>query len=104
MASAHARARRGRVAAAVVWDGLAQARILRAFIVGKLHPANGDIKLYGGSFVAPQWGPTKNAAFRYRLTVGKIENSRQTVRLYLTPQFGVDAKEFLAFEYVYTRK
>ena len=57
-----------------------------------------------GSFVAPQWGPTKNAAFRYRLTVGKIENNRQTVRLYLTPQSGANAKEFLAFEYVCTRQ
>jgi hypothetical protein len=66
--------------------------------------SNGDIKLYGGSFVAPQWGQTKNAAFRYRLTVGKIVNNRQTVRLYLTPQFGADAKEFLAMEYVYTRQ
>jgi len=66
--------------------------------------ANGDIRLYGGSFVAPQWGPTKNAAFRYRLTVGKIENNRQTVRLYLTPQSGANAKEFLAFEYVCTRQ
>jgi hypothetical protein len=34
----------------------------------------------------------------------EIENNRQTVRLYLTPQFGANAKEFLAFEYVYTRQ
>jgi hypothetical protein len=43
-------------------------------------------------------------AFTYRLTVGEIEHDSQTVRLYLTPQAGKDPKEFLAFEYVYTRK
>lgn len=34
----------------------------------------------------------------------KIENSWQTVRLYLTPEFGANVEEFLAFEYVYTRQ
>ncbi len=61
------------------------------------------IKLDGGSFVAPQWGEDKNVAFTYRLTVGSIENNSQTVRLYLTPA-GETPKEFLAFEYVYTRQ
>jgi hypothetical protein len=32
------------------------------------------------------------------------EKEQQAVRLYLTPQSGANIKEFLAFEYVYTRK
>jgi hypothetical protein len=60
------------------------------------------VALYGGSFVAPRWGETVNAAFRYRLTVGDVENERQVVRLYLTPLSGEGLKEFLAFEYIYT--
>ena len=67
-------------------------------------PGNGGIKLYGGGFVAPQWGESKNVAFTYRLTVGEIENNSQVVQLYLTPQSGESPKEFLAFEYVYTRQ
>ena len=67
-------------------------------------PVTGGIKLYGGSFVAPRWGEAKNAAFIYRLTVGGVEKDRQVVQLYLTPQSGEGAKEFLAFEYVYTRQ
>jgi len=67
-------------------------------------PDSGAIKLQGGSFVAPQWGAATNVAFTYRLTVGGIENDRQVVQLYLTPQAGENLKEFLAFEYVYTRK
>jgi hypothetical protein len=68
-------------------------------------PAPGaPVKLWGGTFVAPQWGEMKNAGFRYRLEVGPIEKDRQTVRLFLTPQSGSGAKEFLAFEYVYVRR
>ena len=67
-------------------------------------PDKGGIKLYGGSFVAPQWGEAKNVAFTYRLTVGEIEKDRQVVQLYLTPQAGESPKEFVAFEYVYTRQ
>src|SRR5262245_19209381 len=62
------------------------------------------IVLYGGSFVAPQWGDIRNAAFRYRLEVGGVNDGRQLVRLYLTPQSGENATEFLAFEYVYVRR
>ena len=36
-------------------------------------PGKEGIKLYGGVFVAPQWGESKNVAFTYRLTVGEIE-------------------------------
>jgi hypothetical protein len=61
------------------------------------------LTLYGGRFVAAQWGESKNVPFRYKIAVGQIENQRQTVRLYLTPQSGADKKEFLAFEYVYSR-
>jgi hypothetical protein len=61
------------------------------------------IKLTGGSFIAPQWGEAKNVAFTYRLTIGEIKNNSQVVQLYLTPQAGESPKEFLAFEYVYTR-
>ena len=60
--------------------------------------------LYGGSFVAPQWGDARNAAFRYRLEVDAVTENRQVVRLYLTPQSEESAKEFLAFEYVYARR
>jgi hypothetical protein len=62
------------------------------------------IKLNGGSFVAPQWGEAKNVAFTYRLAVGGIESNSQVVQLYLTPQAGESPREFLAFEYVYTRQ
>jgi hypothetical protein len=41
---------------------------------------------------------------RTRLAIGKVENGRQVVQLYLTPQPAGSAQEFLAFEYVYTRK
>lgn len=64
----------------------------------------GGITLYGGSFVAPRWGAATNVAFLYRLTVGEVEKDRQVVQLYLTPQSGESAREFLAFEYVYTRQ
>ncbi len=68
------------------------------------NPGKDGIKLNGGSFVAPQWGEARNVAFTYRLTVGAIENNSQVVRLYLTPQAGESPKEFLAFEYIYTRR
>jgi hypothetical protein len=64
----------------------------------------GVLVLYGDSFVAPRWGEMTNAAFRYRLTIGEVQNDRHVVRLYLTPQSGESAKEFLAFEYIYTRR
>jgi Protein of unknown function (DUF1579) len=67
-------------------------------------PGDGAITLYGGIFVAPRWGEAKNAAFSYRLTVSEIRNDRQVVRLYLVPLSGKGGKEFLAFEYVYTRR
>jgi hypothetical protein len=62
------------------------------------------INLLGGMFVAPQWGDTKNAVFRYRLVVGPIQDDRQEVDLYLTPLLAADQPEFLAFKYVYTRR
>jgi len=65
---------------------------------------DGPVTLYGGSFVAPRWGAFVNAAFRYRLVVGKVEKGRQVVELYLTPLAGTPAREFLAFQYVYTRQ
>jgi hypothetical protein len=71
---------------------------------GQSRPDQDGIRLYGGSFVAPQWGEAVNAAFMYRLTIGQVERDRQVVQLYLTPQSGASAKEFLAFEYVYTRQ
>ncbi len=67
-------------------------------------PGQDGIRLNGGRFVAPQWGDARNVAFTYRLTVGEIKNNRQVVQLYLTPQAGETPKEFLAFEYVYTRR
>ena len=64
----------------------------------------GGIVLYGGRFVAPKWGKATNVAFTYRLKVGDIEKESQIVRLYFTPQTGRNTKEFLAFEYLYTRQ
>ena len=64
----------------------------------------GMLTLYGGRFVAPQWGESVNVPFRYRIVVGRVEKDQQAVRLYLTPQSGANTREFLAFEYVYTRK
>jgi hypothetical protein len=63
-----------------------------------------ELKLQGGVFLAPEWGNAKNVPFRYRLSIGQIENDKQTIRLYLTPQGVLPNKEFLAFEYVYTRR
>jgi hypothetical protein len=72
--------------------------------VAAANDSQSDITLYGGIFVAPQWGPVKNAAFRYRLVVGAIADGRQKVELYLTPLSGDSVAEFLAFRYVYTRQ
>jgi hypothetical protein len=65
---------------------------------------NGPISLCGGMFVAPTWGSAKNAAFRYRLMVDQVSENQQAVRLYLTPVSSEMADEFLAFEYMYTRR
>jgi len=54
--------------------------------------------------VAPRWGASTNAAFKYRLVIGTIEKNQQEVRLYLTPRMAGMPKEFLAFEYVCTRQ
>lgn len=64
---------------------------------------DGQIELRGTSFVAPAWGEAKNVPFMYRLTIGAVEDDRQTVRLFLTEQ-KAQAREFLAFEYVYVRE
>jgi Protein of unknown function (DUF1579) len=64
----------------------------------------GLISLCGGMFVAATWGTAKNAAFRYRLVVDAVSENQQIVRLYLTPVSSEIADEFLAFEYVYTRR
>jgi hypothetical protein len=63
-----------------------------------------SIALYGGTFLAPQWGTLKNVSFKYRLVLGQIQHGRQTVQLYFTPQPGPSASEFLAFEYVYEKQ
>jgi hypothetical protein len=66
--------------------------------------ASTRINLEGGSFVAPQWGNATDVAFMYRLVIGSVERDRQIIQLYLTPKAGKDRQEFLAFEYVYTRR
>ena len=63
-----------------------------------------DLKLQGGSFLAPEWGSAKNVRFKYRLTIGVIRENQQTVRLFLTPETVLPKTEFLAFEYVYTKR
>jgi hypothetical protein len=62
------------------------------------------LTLRGGTFLAPEWGSAKNVHFKYRLTVGAVTADRQIIQLYLTPQDVLPKKEFLAFEYVYTRR
>ena len=48
--------------------------------------ATGEVNLQGGSFSAPEWGKFENVKFAYRLTIGTINDDKQTVRLFLTPQ------------------
>lgn len=62
------------------------------------------IPLYGGEFVAPQWGNAENVPFRYRLVVGQVVKDHQTVELFLTRLSGKESPEFLGFKYVYSRK
>jgi hypothetical protein len=76
-------------------------RTYEAGIEGRSGNGNG-MTLYGDSFVAPRWGEARNAGFRYRIAIGPVENDRQLVHLYLTPQ-SEESREFLAFEYVYVR-
>jgi hypothetical protein len=64
----------------------------------------GELRLQGGTFLAPQWGTLRNVEFAYRLTLGPVSQGKQLVRLYLTPRTVLPKKEFLAFEYIYTRK
>lgn len=63
-----------------------------------------ELKLQGGSFLAPEWGSAKNVRFNYRLTIGAVKGNRQTIRLFFTPQTALPKTEFLAFEYVYTKR
>ena len=63
-----------------------------------------ELKLQGGTFLAPVWGSAKDVRFKYRLTIGAISAGQQIVSLYLTPQTVLPRTEFLAFEYVYTKK
>ncbi|MBV9182504.1 MAG: DUF1579 family protein [Acidobacteria bacterium] len=71
----------------------------------KSHDQRGNepLSLWGDIFVAPQWGNTANAAFRYRIVIGPINENGQSIRLYLTPVSAQPGDEFLAFEYLYTR-
>lgn len=62
------------------------------------------LALQGGSFLAPRWGDATNVSFKYRLVLTPVAQNRQEARLYLTPLSGKNRKEFVAFEYVYTRQ
>jgi hypothetical protein len=65
----------------------------------------GLLKLQGGRFLAPDWGGSKNVSFRYRLTIGPVlPDGKQTVQLHLTPEAVLPKKEFVAFEYVYSKR
>lgn len=55
------------------------------------------------NFVLPRWGDRANAAFKGRKVI-EFETDRQVVRLYWTPLAGEGAEEFLAGEYIYTRR
>src|ERR1700722_1995074 len=63
-----------------------------------------ELKLQGGEFLAPEWGGAKNVRFKYRLSIGEIKNDQQAIQLFLTPASVLPKEEFLAFEYVYTRR
>ena len=63
-----------------------------------------ELKLQGGEFLAPEWGSAKNVRFKYRLSIGAIKNDQQAIELFLTPASVLPNKEFLAFEYIYTRR
>jgi hypothetical protein len=63
----------------------------------------GKVELTGTSFVASEWGTEKNVPFMYRLAIAPVERGRQVMQLFLTEQSG-HGKEFLAFEYVYSRQ
>jgi hypothetical protein len=75
----------------------------RSAVIAPSTTSGGGVTLKGERFVAPTWGMATNVPFRYRLTVGDVKGDRQTVQLFLTPESGKDRKEFLAFEYLYTR-
>jgi Protein of unknown function (DUF1579) len=75
----------------------------RSAVVNPSLASDSGVKLDGGHFVAPTWGQAPNVPFRYRLVVGDLKGDRQTVQLFLTPESGIDRKEFLAFEYLYVR-
>ena len=62
------------------------------------------LQLQGGTFLAPEWGTLKNVRFSYRLALGAVVQGKQWVKLYLTPLSVLPKKEFLAFEYVYSKK
>jgi hypothetical protein len=76
--------------------------------IGSPLPASdpgGPVRLQGGRFLAPDWGGAKNVSFRYRLTIGPVQaDGKQTVQLHLTPEAVLPKKEFLAFEYVYSKR
>ena len=65
---------------------------------------NAAVNMQGSVFVAPQWGDDKNVTFRYRLTISEVADNRQVVRLYFTRLASEPSSEFLAFEYIYTRR
>jgi hypothetical protein len=75
----------------------------RSAVIEPSTASGGGVTLKGERFVAPTWGKAANVPFRYRLAVGEVKGDRQTVQLFLTPESGKDRKEFLAFEYLYTR-
>jgi hypothetical protein len=63
------------------------------------------LALQGGRFFAPDWGGSKDVPFRYRLTIGPVQSDgKQTVRLHLTPEAVLPKREFVAFEYVYSKR
>lgn len=76
--------------------------------IGAALPASnpgGPVGLQGGRFLAPDWGGSKNVSFRYRLTIGPVQpDGKQTVQLHLTPETVLPKKEFVAFEYVYSKR
>lgn len=60
----------------------------------------------GSTFVAPAWGERKNVPFLFRFELGPVTDGQQRARLYLK-ELGVGSgagPEFIAFEYLYSRR
>lgn len=66
--------------------------------------ARGPFHFAGGSFVAAEWGSRRNAGFAYRVDLSPVSDGKQRLILHLRPLEAGGAREFKAFEYLYTKR